>query len=174
MAIKRTHVAVLAVPLSAALGLAGHEAMRTEAYIPVPGDVPTICVGNTQYLDGRPVKLGDTAEPLECLALFARTLDRFEGAVKECVQVPLAPHEYQAFVSFAYNVGTGAFCNSTLVRKLNQGDYDGACGELLRWRYFQGFDCSTPGNRKCAGLWQRRQAEYAQCMGATNVAAAGA
>ena len=48
------------------------------------------------------------------------------------VKVPLHQHEYDAFISFSYNVGSGAFCRSTLVRRLNDGDYQGACTELLR------------------------------------------
>lgn len=82
------------------------------------------------------------------------------------VTVPLAQHEYDALVSFSYNVGIRAFCQSTLVRKLNAGDYAGACAELLRWRFFQGKDCALPANaRLYGGLGTRRQAEYRQCLG---------
>ena len=78
----------------------------------------------------------------------------------------LAQHEYDAYVSFAYNVGPRAFCQSTLVKKLNTQDYPGACQELLRWRFFQGKDCALPTNaRLCGGLVTRREAEYRQCMG---------
>ena len=64
------------------------------------------------------------------------------------------------------NVGSSAFCQSTLVRKLNTEDYAGACAELLRWRFFQGKDCALPANaRLCGGLATRRQAEYRQCIG---------
>ena len=80
--------------------------------------------------------------------------------------VPLAQHEYDALVSFSYNVGSRAFCQSTLVRKLNAGDYAGACSELRRWRFFQGKDCAQPTNaRLCGGLATRREAEYRQCIG---------
>ena len=79
---------------------------------------------------------------------------------------PLAQHEYDALVSFSYNVGSHAFCRSTLVRKLNAEDYAGACAELLRWRFFRGNDCALPTNaRLCGGLATRREAEYRQCIG---------
>jgi lysozyme len=53
---------------------------------------------------------------------------KFEGAVKQCVTVPLAQYEYDAYISLAYNIGPTAFCGSTLVRLLNAGDYEGgAC-----------------------------------------------
>lgn len=57
---------------------------------------------------------------------------QFEGILKNCVTVPLTQNEYSAYVPFSYNVGSRAFCPSTLVRKLNAGDYAGACAELPR------------------------------------------
>ena len=78
--------------------------------------------------------------------LALRDVQQFEGALKTCVTVPLAQHEYDAYVSFAYNVGPRAFCQSTLVKKLNTQDYPGACQELLRWRFFQGKDCALPAD----------------------------
>ena len=93
-------------------------------------------------------------------------MQQFEGALKQCVTVPLAQHEYDALVSFSYNVGSRAFCQSTLVKKLNAEDYAGACAELLRWRFFQGKDCALPANaRLCGGLATRREAEYRKCIG---------
>ena len=93
-------------------------------------------------------------------------MQRDELAIKACIFVPLAQNEYDAYVSMTYNVGAGAFCGSTLVRKLNAGDYAGACDEILRWRFFQGKDCSLPlYQRLCGGLWARRQKERAQCLG---------
>ena len=71
-----------------------------------------------------------------------------------------------AYNSLAYNIGTGAFCGSTLVKKSNAGDYAGACEEFLRWRYYQGHDCSLPQWKSlCGGIWSRRQWEYRLCLG---------
>jgi lysozyme len=91
-------------------------------------------------------------------------VQRFEGAVKQCVKVPLHQHEYDAFVKFSYNVGPAAFCSSTMVRKLNAGDYAGACAEFDRWTLFQGKDCRVRSNQ-CFGLVVRRQQERALCEG---------
>ena len=66
-------------------------------------------------------------------------------------------YEYDAFVSLAYNVGENAFCKSTLVRKLNAGDYAGACREILKWDKFRG--------QPLRGLTMRRQDEYQKCTG---------
>jgi lysozyme len=157
----RTAVAALALSAAALVGIVLHEGYTDRAVIPVKGDVPTIGFGTTEG-----VKLGDTTTPPVALARALRDVQQFEGALKSCVTVPLAQHEYDAFVSFSYNVGGRAFCQSTLVRKLNAGDYAGACAELLRWRFYQGKDCALPENaRLCGGLPKRRQAEYQQCMG---------
>jgi len=144
----------LALRLSATalVGIAGWEGYKSVAYIPVPGDVPTIGFGTTKG-----VKMGDTIDPVTALQKKIRDVGVFEGAVKQCVNVPLAQHEYDAYLSLAYNIGPSAFCRSTLVRKLNQADYAGACKEILRWDRFQG--------KPLAGLTKRRQAEYQQCIG---------
>lgn len=159
--IRRTHLAALALSASALVGIALHEGYSDRAIIPVQGDVPTIGFGTTTN-----VKPGDTTTPPQALARALADIQKFEGALKSCVKVPLAQHEYDALVSFSYNVGSRAFCQSSLVKKLNAEDYAGACAELLRWRFFQGKDCAAPENRRlCGGLAARRQAEYQQCLG---------
>ena len=114
--------------------------------------MPTIGFGST---DG--VKLGDKTNPIAALQRAMRDIAGKETAVKKCVKVPLYQYEYDAYISLAYNIGTGAFCSSTLVKKLNIGDYTGACSEILRWDRVQG--------RAVKGLTVRRQKEYNQCLG---------
>ena len=157
----RRSLAALSLSAAALVGIVLHEGYSDRAIIPVPGDVPTIGFGTTAG-----VKLGDTITPPQALARALVDVQQFEGAIKTCVTVPLTQNEYDAYVSFAYNVGSRAFCQSTLVKKLNLGDFKGACDELLRWRYFQGKDCALPENRRlCGGLVKRREAEYRKCLG---------
>lgn len=153
MSLKRRLV-VGALSLSAAglVGIAGYEGYSDEAYIPVPGDVPTIGYGSTEG-----VQMGDTITPPKALERLMRDVGVAESAIGRCVKVPLYQHEYDAFASFAYNIGSEAFCSSTLVKKLNYGDYEGACQELKRWVYVDG--------RRVQGLVNRREAEYRLCMG---------
>ena len=159
--VMRRTVAGLTLSAAALVGIVLHEGYTDRAVIPVKGDVPTIGFGTTTG-----VKLGDTTTPPKALARALTDVQQFEGALKQCVTVPLAQHEYDALVSFSYNVGSRAFCQSTLVRKLNAEDYAGACTELLRWRFFRGKDCALPTNaRLCGGLATRREAEYRQCIG---------
>ncbi len=148
----RIVIGALTLSASALVGIAVHEGYRGEAYRPVPGDVPTIGFGTT---DG--VKPGDTIEPVQALVRKLQDVQRFEGALKKCVRVPLHQYEYDAFLSLAYNIGPTKFCSSTLVRKLNAGDYAGACAEILRWDRFRG--------EPLRGLTLRRQAESRQCLG---------
>jgi lysozyme len=148
----RIVIGALALSASALVGIAVHEGYRGEAYIPVKGDVPTIGFGTTAG-----VKPGDRIEPVQALVRKLQDVQKFEGALKQCVRVPLHQHEYDAFLSLAYNIGPGAFCGSTLVRRLNAGDYAGACAEILRWDRFRG--------EPLRGLTLRRQAENRQCLG---------
>lgn len=149
-----TRVAVGLLSLTAAglVSIANLEGFRSEAYIPVPGDVPTIGFGSTEG-----VQMGDTITVAEGLNRLQKDVREAEDAVRRCVKVPLYPHEYSAYVSLAYNIGGKAFCDSTLVRKLNSGDYSGACEEIKRWTY--------AGGRELQGLKNRRAVEYAKCIG---------
>ena len=157
----RTTLAALSLSAAALVGIVMQEGYTDRAVIPVPGDVPTIGFGTTHG-----VKIGDTTTPPKALSRALSDMQKFEGALKQCVTVPLHQHEYDAFVGFSYNVGSGAFCRSSMVKKLNAGDYPGACREILRWTYFQGKDCAAPENaRLCGGLAKRRQDEYRQCIG---------
>lgn len=149
---NRTILASLALSASALVGLATFEGYSDKAYIPIPGDVPTIGFGTTEG-----VKLGQKTDPVQALQRKLRDIQKFEGAVKKCVRVPLHQHEYDAYLQLAYNIGPGNFCSSTLVKKLNSQDYDGACKEILRWDRAQG--------RVVKGLTVRRQKEYQQCIG---------
>lgn len=150
---NRMQLAGLALSASALVGIALHEDYSSRAIIPVPGDKPTIGFGTT---DG--VKLGDSITPPKALQRALQDIQQYEGAIKRCVTVPLHQREYDAYTSLTYNIGQTAFCNSTLVRKLNAQDYEGACKEILRWDRFQG--------KPLSGLTKRRQAEFQQCVGA--------
>jgi lysozyme len=148
----RIVIGALTLSASALVGIAVHEGYRGEAYTPVKGDVPTIGFGTTAG-----VKPGDRIEPVQALVRKLEDVQRFEGALKQCVRVPLHQYEYDAFLSLAYNIGPTKFCSSTLVRKLNAGDYAGACAEILRFNRFRG--------EVLRGLTLRRQAENKQCLG---------
>lgn len=153
MALNRTHLAALSLSAAALVSIANWEQYRSDAYLPTPQDVPTLGWGST---DG--VQLGQSTTPDRALIRLLTDAQRHERELRACMgDVALYQHEWDAYVRWAYNVGTGAACKSSLVRKLQAGDYSGACRELLRW--------DKQAGRVLPGLTKRRQAEFKTCMG---------
>lgn len=153
----RKVITTLVISTAGVTAIVQHEGYKGAAYIPVKGDVPTIGYGSTTYQDGKPVKMGDTITREKAENLLQGKLKVFEKGVKNCVKVPLFQNEFDAYVSLSYNIGITAFCQSTLVKKLNNYDYEGACVEILRWDKFKGTTLK--------GLTNRRQQEYSMCIG---------
>lgn len=149
---KRQSIAGLAASAVALVTIALSEGYSDHAITPVPGDVPTIGFGTTQG-----VKPGDTITPPKALARALTDVQKYEGAIKQCVTSPLYQYEYDAYLDLAYNIGTSAFCHSQIVAHLNAHDYVGACQHILDWDKFKG--------KPLRGLTIRRQAEYKQCIG---------
>ena len=153
-AMKHPRVAISSLFLSAAtlVGIALHEGYSPKAYLPTPNDVQTIGFGSTKG-----VKASDTITPERALVRLLEDASTFEQAVKRCAPVPMHPHEFAAFVSLTYNIGQGAFCKSTVAKRLNAGDYTGACEAILMW--------DKQAGKTLRGLTIRRKAERNQCMG---------
>ncbi len=150
---NRTLVASLTLSASALVGLAVHEGYRGEAYIPVKGDRPTLGFGDAQG-----VKPGDKTDPVRALIRLNEQANVFQQQMRQCIgDVPMYQYEWDAIISWSFNVGSKAACGSTLVKKLQKFDYSGACQELLRWNRFQG--------TVLPGLTKRRQSEFRQCIG---------
>lgn len=133
------------------------EGLRLSSYRDAAG-VWTIGYGSTRYHDGKPVRPGDRlVNEQQASALFSNTLGQYEEAVNNDVKVPLTQNQFDALVSFTYNEGTGALKMSTLLKKLNTGDYTGAAGEFLVWNKIT--DAETGAKRICEVLIERRKAE---------------
>jgi lysozyme len=100
----------------------------------------------------------DTITEAEADALLAHDLERFEIAVLQAVEVPMEQNEFDALVSLSFNIGTGAFSNSTLLKMLNGKEAKARVSEqFLRWDKVQG--------KPLAGLTRRRKAERAMFLG---------
>lgn len=148
----RNSIAALALSATALVGIVTLEGYSDKVIIPVPGDRPTLGFGTTEG-----VRADDTTNPVKALARALTDIDKYSVAIKGCVKVPLHQYEYDAYVSLAYNIGPTAFCSSTLVRVLNQEQYEEACKQILRWDKFKG--------KPLRGLTIRRESEYKLCMG---------
>ena len=157
----RAAIAAMVLAASTLVGIAVHEGYRDDAYIPVPGDVPTIGFGSTSC-----VRMGDKTTPSRSLV---RLLVEIEGVyaagVKKCVTAPLYQHEYEAYVRLAYSVGVPTFCRKAkpgtppnLIDLINAGKYAEACRRIEAFKY-------GPGKKALPGLIKRRAEERAICEG---------
>ena len=128
------------------------ESLQLSAYNDGVG-VWTIGFGTTRYPDGSMVKRGETCTREQAKAYMAHDLIKFENAVNDRVKVSITQNQYDALVSLAYNIGDNAFKSSTLLKKLNAGDYHGAADQFLVW--------NKGGGKVMQGLVNRRKAERA-------------
>ncbi|HED3853074.1 TPA: lysozyme [Enterobacter soli] len=113
----------------------------------------TIGYGWTQPVDGKTIRVGMTIKQETAERLLKTGLVRYESDVSRLVKVGLTQGQFDALVSFTYNLGARSLSTSTLLRKLNSGDYAGAADEFLRW--------NKAGGKVLNGLTRRREAERA-------------
>lgn len=137
-------VVALSVPLIAFYEGTVHRTYRD------PIGIITACTGHT----GPELRMGQTFTREQCTEMLYADVLKHTAAL-DCVAAPLTDGQKAAFLSFAFNVGNGAFCGSTLARKANAGDMPGACAELSRW--------VIAGGQVLPGLVKRRQAEREIC-----------
>ena len=109
------------------------EGERLTAYLDSVG-IWTIGVGHTGFIDGKPVTKGMTITAEKSRNVLMADLKRFESAVNSSVKIKLTQNQFDALVSLAFNIGEGAFLRSTLVKKLNAGDIQGAADQFLVWK----------------------------------------
>ena len=121
------------------------EGLRLEAYLDSV-DVPTIGYGHT-----RKVQLGQTITAEQAESFLMEDIHEFELAIQRLVYVPLSQNQFDAIVSFTFNVGIGNLKRSTLLKKLNAGNIAGAANEFNKWVY--------AGKEKLKGLVKRRDKE---------------
>ena len=122
-----------------------YEGLKLSAY-KCPAGIWTIGYGHTAgVFEGQKISEKQADE------FFDKDIKQFEDAVNSLVKVPLKQGQFDALVSFVYNVGKTAFANSTLLRMLNSGNYSGAGEQFNRWVF--------AGGKKLQGLVKRREEE---------------
>lgn len=122
------------------------EGCKLKAYY-CPAKVLTIGVGHS----GSDVKEGMVITQEQADNLLKKDLEKFEKGVEGALKVGVNQNQFDALVSFAFNCGLGALNSSTLLKKLNKGNYKAAASEFLKW--------NKAGGKVLAGLTKRRQAE---------------
>lgn len=136
--------------------LASFEGYRRVDYLD-PVGIPTACFGNTAS-----ASVGAQRTVEGCEDLLLEDVRAYQRTVLDATTAQLNDNELAAFTSFVYNVGGGAYRSSTLLKKLNAGDHEGACRELPRWVY-----ATVPATGvkiKLGGLVKRRQKEMEICL----------
>lgn len=152
-----------------ALGLTGSLAL-SGAYLTAPSEgvvlssykdpvgIVTSCYGHT----GPELKMGMKFTEDQCIEQLGKDLIKHDKQLMSVVKVPfLSPYMHGALSDFTFNVGIGNVKSSTLIKKLNNKDYDGACYELTKWVYAKQNGIKI----KLKGLVIRRTNEYQWCMG---------
>lgn len=129
--------------------IAKWEGLVTAPYLD-PVGIMTVCYGET-HVEMRKYT------PAECKDMLQTSLASHGAAIEPCLPKGLPIHVQAAVLSFSYNVGANAFCNSTMARKLQAGDIQGACNEFPRW--------NMAGGKVLPGLVKRRADEKSMCEG---------
>lgn len=156
-------------------------------YVPVQGDVPTIGHGATYYEDGRRVTLADppiTRERARELATWHLSSVYMRCVVESLGETPVHEAELTLAVDHSGQYGCDGWRSSPMLRAYRAGDYAKACAGYLSYRYMTSntrlapgwqpftvangrtryrFDCSTPGNKTCRGVWTRSVGRYDAC-----------
>jgi len=118
-----------------------------------PVGIPTACIGETD----KEIVLRESFTRDECLALAGASMAVHATELAKCIEKPIKNNEAAALLSWSYNVGVGAACSSTLVRKLNAGESAAVwCEELKRW--------DKAGGKVLSGLTKRRTSEFNMCV----------
>ena len=122
-----------------------YEGLELDAYQCAAG-VWTIGYGHTKG-----VQPGDTWSEDHANHMLERELEEYENYVNTAVNVPLSQNQFDALVSWVYNLGNGNLTSSTMLKVLNSGDYDGVPAQIKRW--------NKAGGKVLEGLTKRRQSE---------------
>ena len=145
-----------AVIALAAAFIAPWEGLETTAYLDkiASPNVWTVCYGHT----GKYAYNGASYSKERCWEIFLQDVGAHYDRMATCIKVDVTPRSVQASaLELAFNTGTGNFCKSTMAKKINAGDYKGACAELGKW--------VKAGGKTIRGLVNRRNASEEMCRG---------
>ena len=143
------------------------EGFSAAPIIPTKGDVPTIGHGSTHYEDGRRVTMADP--PITRTRAAELAINLLNDTYVECVKRSLGdallfPKEFEIAVDFAGQYGCSRWSGSSIRKSYAAGEYVRACSGYLLYKYSAGYDCSTPGNKVCGGVWTRQLKRNFECM----------
>lgn len=149
------------VPLSLLVGVKQFESSGKEYPVPYKdiAGILTVCDGHT----GPDIVPNKRYSPRECNNLLEKDIAKHGRGVLECINVPITLKEYEAYTSFAFNIGVGNFCASNVLKTLNRGEHALACKGIYvhpngkpAW--------SNSAGKYVQGLQNRRYKEHTICM----------
>lgn len=164
---NKARIIVAALSLSAAgfLGIVTSENYTGTAIIPTKNDRPTVGFGSTFNEDGTPVKMGDKTTPVRALIKAQAHITKEEQIFRASLpDVKLYQEEYDVYMDWVYQYGTGTWMNSSMRHELLAGNYQAACNALLKYKFSGGHDCSIHGNKICYGVWDRQLKRHKKCI----------
>ena len=136
--------------------------------------IKTVCVGETEYVEDK------TYTPKECADLFSLRLGYYSlktlGYYNDTAKAIITPKTHAAFTDMSYNIGLSAMKKSSMIRLINEGQDIPACNAILNYnkitlKHKDGtpykYDCSTPNNKVCYGIWKRRLQIHDLCIAGT-------
>lgn len=164
---KRKPAAAMALTTAIVGAWIAAEGFSSGPIIPTKGDVPTIGHGATHYEDGTRVQMDDP--PISRQRAYELASNILDQTYAACVRKSLGetlvlPEEFGIAVDFAGQYGCAKWNSSSMRRKTQQGDYKGACHSYTLYKFSAGYDCSTPGNKQCGGVWARSLKREADCL----------
>ncbi|OTG73953.1 lysozyme [Acinetobacter terrae] len=151
------------------VGIAYTQSKEGTVFVPYKDSVgvATIGTGTTVYPNGQKVKMTDPKITQKQATEYLKFHIDKDAKIfnKTLLGVPLSQTEYDLYMDFTYQFGTGAWSSSSMLRNLKQGKYKQACDSLLKWKYAAKRDCSVRSNN-CYGVWVRQVERHSKCMGA--------
>lgn len=163
---SKVRIAAALLTLSAAgfIGIVSSEGYVDKAMVPTKGDRPTIGFGSTFHADGTAVRIGEKTSPVRALVMAQAHISEQETQFRKSLEgASLNQVEFDLYMDFTYQYGMTNWLSSTMRREILAGNYQAACDGLLKWKRAAGYDCSTPGNTRCWGVWERQLARHKQC-----------
>lgn len=161
-------VALSAIPITAAALVAwtANEGFVGVASVPTKGDRCTNGFGSTFDENGRAIPCGEKVDPVQALRRAYVLMEQKKAKLEKCVTGQVSEVEADLLSDFAGQYGEAATCKSSMVKHINAGQYRDACEAYARYRFAAGYDCSTPGNKRCPGVWTRSLWRRDTCLAA--------
>ncbi|SFQ82552.1 Phage-related lysozyme (muramidase), GH24 family [Pseudomonas sp. NFPP07] len=162
---QRIAVGMLTLSMAGFGAWKASEGFTDHAVIPTQGDVPTLGHGSTRWEDGTAVKMTDTITRARAEVLARNLNSQAEKQFAASLPgVKLHQEEFDLYMDFVGQYGIGTWRQSSMRSDLLAGNYAQACHDLLKYKFAAGFDCSTPGNKRCWGVWTRQLERHEKCI----------